>query len=143
MPNFWTMCRYLKFIDYRFPEPGVCPTRQLSAFERATARVTVPAEPFVEFSVVGEAAFRLQRWHDSGWLWWASAHAVARRLQASVLAAGFPQTWPLAKRGWTLLAEMDRVGAAVVWVHAEPVDGLGPRRRMRLHERVAELESRG
>jgi hypothetical protein len=128
------------------PEPRDCPTRWLSPVERATVRVKAPslAEVVLMPSIVGQAAARLAAFQDRGVLEYFSGQYVATLLH-QVFYSWHPVAYRKAKRGWTLLAEIDSSSTGiVVWTSAEPLpdDPAQRFRRMRLHERLDELAAR-
>jgi hypothetical protein len=126
------------------PEPRECPTRFLSQVERATIKVISPslANVILTPSILGRAAARLAAFQDKGLLQYMSGHYIATHLHY-VFYSIHPVALRKARRGWSLLAAVDRANTGIqVWTSAEPLPD-DPRqhfRRMRLHERLDELE---
>jgi hypothetical protein len=128
------------------PEPRICQTRFLSQVERASIKVISPslANVVLRPSILGQAAARLAALQDRGVLEYLSGHFVATHLHYAFFST-HPRALRKARRGWSLLAAVDRANTGIqVWTSAEPLpDDPGQHfRRMRLHERLDELAQR-
>lgn len=131
----------LPFVKVELPEPAESLTRLLSPVERATIRIEVlPYEQLpVQNSVLSEIAVRLAGFQQRGSLDRMSGYGLAEWLRFLY--------WPSwrsrkAHRGWILLAALDAADTgAAVYIDAEPLPGSRYWRKMRLSERLAELES--
>lgn len=140
LPDYWEQASSLPFTGVELPEPGECPTRLLSAVERATVQIIAPS--YIDLppgnSMLHEAVARLSVYRDRNVLPYASGHFIADALQRVF--------WPAhpgkhARRGWTLLAAIDAADlGAEIWTSAQPLTLWGSFRRMRLRDRLAELE---
>jgi hypothetical protein len=143
MPDYWERAASLPYEKVKLLEPQQSPTRHLSVVERATLKCVAPSLPDVPSgnSVLHEVATRLSAYRRRGALEYMSGQHIADLLQYLY--------WPEhpsrnSRRGWTLLHALDEANLGVeVWISAEPLERHGGFRRMRLHERLAELQTRG
>jgi hypothetical protein len=141
MPDYWERAASLPFEKVQLLEPRDSPTRFLSRLERAT--LSCSALPLAEIpignSILHEAATRLAVYRSRGSLKYMSGHKVADTLQYVF--------WPAhpsrhARRGWTLLHALDAADLGIeIVISSEPLEPGGVFRRMRLHERLAELQA--
>lgn len=141
LPNFWERAAALPYEQVKLPPPRHCLTRHLSPIERATVKCSAPLPDDVQIgnSILHEAALRLAIFQKREILQYMSGSYIADAFQR-VFWKEHPSRH--ARRGWSLLAELDRADIGVeVWISGEPLeDPYQPFRRMRLSERITELE---
>lgn len=141
LPDYWEQASAFPFAEVDLPEPHECPTRLLSAVERATVQIVAPELSDLPpgNSILHEAVARLSVYRLRKVLPYASGHFIADALQRVF--------WPAhpgkhARRGWSLLAALDAADlGAEIWISGEPLELWGDFRRMRLRDRLGELEA--
>lgn len=123
-------------------EPADTPMRLLSPVELATLRVQAAMLPDLTppYSILGEAAVRLRVYASRGVLEHFSGDYIARCLQAQFWVHSHHSRRPW--RGFEMLRTLDlhsEQTGVEVHVCGEPLQRWGSFRRLRLHERIAEL----
>lgn len=139
MADYWDRNHREPYVPTHPPSLDGIATRRLSPVERATVRVAAltPATVPPGRSMRHETSFRLALLRLRGDLPYMSGTRLAEYLETVFWT--YPS--PYASRGWWLLSEIDRLSYGEVWIHAEPSPDSPYRfRKMRLHQRLAELE---
>jgi hypothetical protein len=139
LPEYWERATTLPHQCTTLYPPDRSPVRGLSPVERATVRVVAPeVENIPEgASLLHEATFRIALFQQRGLLASMSGHRLAVLFQSVM----YPEiTGRHARRGWELLRALDASDLVQIWLAAEPLPGQRKRRRMRMGDRITELE---
>ena len=139
VPEYRAAVREMPRASHALPPLGTSPLRGLSQVERATVKVqalTLADVPLGN-SFAHEAAFRLALAAEHRWLPYASGWGLAVYFE-TVFWGSHPS--PTAQRGWDLLATVDSLDLAEVWLSGEPLDSASRTFRViRINSRAREL----
>lgn len=141
LPDLWLYENVSAPVRVEWPAPLARSVHRLGGTERATVRVTPPNVGEVPLGLgrISEGLFRIALLGERGVLPWASAHHVARLLQASMFSM-HPIAMRNAKRGWEALATLAVYGYLDVSIAATPTENNSRHfRPMPLSERLHEL----
>lgn len=140
LPDYFGRAAQMPYEEVHLPEPSESPTRYLSPIERATVKVQLVGPLPSGRSILAEAALRMALFESRGVLEHMSGHYLAQTLHYTFFSV-HPVAVRQARKGWVLLAALDAANLGVeVWTSAEPLSPFGAFRRIRLHERLSELD---
>jgi hypothetical protein len=142
--DYWQRFLNMDKSEVSMETPDTTPMRFLRQIEHATLRIRPRPLWLMEPTRTGmphEAALRFTIWQERGVLAGKSGWTVARELQSFYWPYSHSAREPW--RGLDLLRAIDLTAdehGVEIWVDAEPsADAPNHHRRMRLHERIAEL----